>query len=148
MNDLKIAAQIGAALSLFVQMSGKTMTDEQALSVSSMHEKWRAGRVFKADDVSVIVRHNDNLYRIVSAHTAQAHYPPDAVGVLALYRPIVQGHTGTSDDPIPYVYGMDVTAGLHYSYNGEVWTASRNMAPCVWPPAEGNEWVREEAQRP
>ena len=143
MSDLrKIYAELHNAMGLFVQMSGKAMTDEQALSVSTMHEEWKAGRVFEADDVNMVVRYKDRLYRIVSAHTAQAHYPPNGEGLLALYRPIVQGHSGTEADPIPYVYGMDVTAGLHYSYNGEVWIASKDMAPCVWPPAIGNEWKR------
>ena len=143
MNDLrKIYAELHNALILFVQKNGKAMTDEEALSVSTMHEAWRAGRVFKAEDVNMVVQYKGKLYRIVSAHTAQAHYPPDGEGLLALYRPIVQGHDGTADDPIPFVYGMDVTAGLYYSYNGETWIASKNMAPCVWPPDVGNEWTK------
>lgn len=143
MNDLrKIFAELHNALKLFVQMNGKAMTDAQALSVSTMHETWKAGRVFEAEDVGSVVRYGDKLYRIVSAHTAYAHYPPDGEGLLALYRPIVIGHTGDEGDPIPFVYGMDVTAGLHYSYESYVWIASKDMMPCVWPPSEGNEWER------
>lgn len=141
MSDMrKIYAELHNALSMFVAMNGKTMTDEQALSVSTMHEEWKAGRVFATEDVNKIVRYDGNLYRIVSAHTAQAHYPPDGEGLLALYRPIVIGHSGTQADPIPYTYGMDVTAGAYYSYNGSVWLAQKDMKPCVWPPADGNEW--------
>ena len=143
MNDLrKIYAELHNALELFVQMNGKAMTDEQAISVSTMHEAWAAGRVFKAEDVGMVVRYKDKLYRIVGAHTAQAHFPPDGEGLLALYRPIVMGHSGTEADPIPYIYGMDVAAGAYYSYQGEVWIAAKDMMPCVWNPAEGNEWTK------
>lgn len=128
------------ALRLFVAMNGQGMSDKQALSVSSLHDKWEAGTEFKTEDVNKVVKHNGKLYRIVSAHTAQAHYPPDGEGVLALYRPIDVEHTGTLEDPIPFVYGMDVTAGLHYYHEGNIWKAKITMAPCVWNPAAGNEW--------
>lgn len=141
MTDMrKIYAEMHNALKLFVRMNGKAMTDEEALSVSGMHEEWKAGRVYAAEDVKLVVSYNGNLYRIASAHTAQAHYPPDGPGLLALYRPIVVGHEGTEADPIPYTYGMDVSAGLYYSYNDKVWIAQKDMKPCVWPPAESNEW--------
>ena len=142
MDMRKIYAELHNALSMFVAMNGKSMTDEQALSVGTMHEEWKAGRVFEVDDVDMVVKYKDHLYRIVSAHTALAHYPPDGEGLLALYRPIVQGHAGTEADPIPFVYGMDVEAGKYYGYNGENWIASKDMKPCVWPPAEGNEWTK------
>lgn len=141
MSDMrKIFAELHNALGLFVKYGSAKMTDEEALSVSTMHEVWKAGRVFEAEDVNTVVQHKDKLYRIVSAHTALAHYPPDGEGLLALYRPIVMDHAGTADDPIPFVYGMDVTAGNYYSYSGATWIASKDMAPCVWPPSEGNEW--------
>lgn len=133
-------AELHNALRLFVAMNGSKMTDEQALSVSSMHDKWVAGTVYTAEDVNKVVKHEGGLYRIVSAHTAQAHYPPNGEGLLALYRPIVIGHAGTKEDPIPFTYGMDVTAGLYYSHANSLWLAKTTMAPCVWNPAEGNEW--------
>lgn len=141
MNDMrKIYAEMHNALKLFVKYNGWKMTDDEAISVSSMHEKWVAGRVFEADDVESVVSYKGKLYRIVSAHTAQAHFPPDGEGLFALYRPIVLGHEGTEDDPIPYTYGMDVSAGLYYTDKGSLWMAKKDMNPCVWPPAEGNEW--------
>lgn len=142
MNRRTEMAELRNALRLFVSANGAAMSDEQALSVSSLHDKWEAGIVYEDKDVNKVVKHKGKLYRIVSAHTAAAHYPPDAEGVLALYRPIDISHAGTLEDPIPFVYGMDVTGGLYYSYENAIWLAKINMAPCVWPPAEGNEWKR------
>lgn len=143
MDKRKEVAELRNALRLFVKANSKSMSDADALSVSSLHEKWAVGRVFEAGDVDKVVSHNGSLYRIVSAHTAQAHYAPGGEGLLALYRPVVIGHAGTLEDPIPYSYGMDVTGGLYYSYGGSVWIAKKNMAPCVWPPVSGNEWEQQ-----
>lgn len=78
--------------------------------------------------------YKDTLYNVAQDLTSSSVYPPDAEGVLALYRPIVPGHKGTLDDPIPWVYGMDCTAGLYYSYNGATYKALQTMAPCTWEP--------------
>lgn len=140
MNKLTEMTQLANAMRMFVIANSKAMTDSEALSVLGLHEKWEVGKVYKSEDVGKAVWWKGKLYRIVSAHTAQAHYPPDGEGLLALYRPIVIGHAGTAEDPIPYTYGMDVHTGLYYSHEGEVWIAKKDMMPCVWNPVEGNEW--------
>ena len=50
---------------------------------------------------------------MVSDHTTQADWTPDAVP--ALYTVIDVSHTGTQDDPIPAARGMEYVYGLHYS---------------------------------
>lgn len=142
MDMRKIYAELHNALRLFVALNGAKMTDEEAVSVSGLHDEWVSGKAYTADDVDKVVRYKDKLYRIVSAHTAQSHYPPDGEGLLALYRPIVLGYAGTTDDPIPFAYGMDVTAGQYYSYTNSVWLAKKDMKPCVWYPVDGNEWEK------
>lgn len=133
----KEMAELRNALRLFVASQAKTMTDAEALSVSGLHDTWADGTTYGADSV---VLHNGALYRVVQQVTAQAHQPPDAAGMLAIYRPINIENAGTAADPIAYTYGMDVTAGLIYTYNGGAWKALKDMMPCVWPPAAGNEW--------
>ena len=135
MSNISREAQIYNALRAFV--SSTTMPDETALSMPDLHDKWSPGVAYAADKV---LRHNGGLYRVVTPHTSQAHQPPDAEGMLAIYRPVVQESTGTKEDPIPYLYGMDVHTGLYYVYQGALWRAKVDMLPCVWPPAEGNEW--------
>ena len=140
MDKRKEMAGLRNALRLFVKANSHTMTDDEALSVASLHDDWLPNHSYTTDDVDKVVRYKEGLYRIVSAHTSAAHYPPDGEGLLALYRPIVVGHNGTLEDPIPYLYGMDVYAGLVYTYSGGTWIAVKDMVPCVWPPAPGNEW--------
>ena len=53
-----------------------TLTDEQAVSVSTLWPEWSAdGASYKADDV---VQHGGHLYRCEQAHTSQADWTPDA----------------------------------------------------------------------
>lgn len=137
MDKRKEMAQLRNALRLFVAANGTAMTDEEALSVSGLHDTWTAGATYAPDKV---LRHNGELYRVVQGVTAQAHQPPNGGGMLAIYRPVVLNASGTQGDPIPYSYGMDVTAGLYYRYNDGLWVAKKDMRPCVWAPADGNEW--------
>lgn len=53
-----------------------SVTDEQAISVSTLWPEWSAASVeYKVDDV---VRHADHLYRCEQAHTSQESWTPDA----------------------------------------------------------------------
>lgn len=53
-----------------------TLTDEQAISVSSLWPEWSVESVsYKVDDV---VRHADHLWRCEQAHTSQESWTPDA----------------------------------------------------------------------
>lgn len=53
-----------------------TMTDEQAISVSTLWPEWSAASVeYKVDDV---VQHADHLWRCEQAHTSQESWTPDA----------------------------------------------------------------------
>lgn len=86
-----------------------------------------------------IIEKDKQLYRVEQAVTPQAHQEPGGEGMLAVYRPIDQGHAGTEEDPIPWVYGMDCTAGLYYTYEGHKYRCVGDMKPCVWAP--GSEGV-------
>ena len=78
--------------------------------------------------------------------TAEAHQPPNGEGLLAVYRPLSadpetgETPTGTQDDPIPYIGGMDVEEGKYYSYNGKLYKANLTMPACVWPPDTAGLW--------
>ena len=90
-----------------------------------------------------IIEKDKQLYRVEQAVTPQAHQEPGGEGMLAVYRPIDQGHAGTEEDPIPWVYGMDCTAGLYYTYEGHKYRCVGDMKPCVWAPDCGIwQWER------
>lgn len=68
---------------------------------------------------------------------------PARRGMLAVYRPLVQGHAGTLKDPIPWASGMDVDEGKYYSFSGKTYLAKADMKPCVWPPGTSGLWQWE-----
>lgn len=103
--------------------------------------EWAAGAEYRKDTK---LYYKDTLYNVEQDLTSSEAYPPDAEGVLALYRPIVPGHAGTQDDPIPWIYGMDCAEGLYYLHNGTIYKARQSMVPCTWEPgAAGTETIWE-----
>ena len=74
---------------------------------------------------------------------ALENQPPDAEGMLAVYRPISEAHAGTQEDPIPWVYGMDCHTGLYYSHNALMYLCKADMIPCVWEPGTAGLWQWE-----
>ena len=93
---------------------------------------------------NTVLRDGSTLYRVVQAGGVipQEHQPPHGEGMLAVYRPIDEGHAGTLEDPIPWVYGMDCHAGTYFSYNGHIYLVAEggDMIPCVWPPDTAGLW--------
>ena len=83
--------------------------------------------------------------------TAIEDQPPDAAGMLAVYRPLsVDLETGDEPDgsrehPYAFLYGMDVKNGSYYSYEGKLWLARADMPACVWTPGTEGLWQWEEA---
>lgn len=131
------AKQMRKALQLFAQ----TLTDEnQMIEIASIYPIWKAGHTYIAGDViqyGEAADDNVQLYSVVQDHTSQAHQPPDAPGMLAIYRPIVKSHSGTIDDPIPWIYGMDCYNGKYYTYNEHEYLCKSDMPACVWAPDSG-----------
>ena len=115
--------------------------DETALALSPVCPEWAAGTHYEAGE---IVNHEGQAYRVVQPVDSLEHQPPGAEGMLAIYRPLNTENTGTVDDPIPYVYGMDVYNGKYYSFNGKTYLAKSDMTPCVWDPGTPGLWQWEE----
>lgn len=116
--------------------------DATALVVAPLCPDWAAGATYQAGEV---VNHDGQAFRVIQAVTALENQPPGAEGMLAIYRPLDEKeHTGRLDDPIPYVHGMDVSAGFFYSFEGKTYLANANMKPCVWDPGTEGLWQWEE----
>lgn len=135
----------------FARAMARTMTtisDADALTMPDILPTWQscldAGEQIPP---GVCVMHNGQCYRQVqsAAVTPQAHQPPDAAGMLAVYRPIERQHAGTRADPIPWVSGMDCYESKYYSYNGHIYRVADGgtMKPCVWYPGMPDVWQWE-----
>lgn len=123
--------------------SATTITDTQALDMPDMFPTWEQvledGVQIPADR---IISKDGQLYHVEQAVTPLENQPPDAEGMLAIYRPINPEHAGTEDDPIPFVYGMDCYAGKYYSHEGQTYKVADggSMIPCTWPPDTPGLW--------
>jgi hypothetical protein len=109
----------------------------------TLYDGWAAGATYAK---GTLLTWNGRLYRVEQESvTSQEHQPPDAEGMLAVYRPIDDQHAGTAEDPIPWVYGMDCRADRYYSYAGASYLCKADMLPCVWPPDTQGLWQWEAA---
>lgn len=144
-NNAKLSGQLSAAAKLYVQ-AATDVSDETALEMPDLFKTWEevleAGKTVAENS---IINDGGTLYRVVAEGGVlpQEHQPPHGEGMLAVYRPIDTAHTGTLEDPIPWVYGMDCTEGLYYSYNATVYLCKANMTPCVWAPGTAGLWQWE-----
>lgn len=127
----------------FMRAMAKTATnipDAVALSIPYILPTWQefldSGREIPS---GVCLMHEHQCYRQAQSAPIkpEAQRPPGSPGMSAVYRPIVSGHAGTLDDPIPWVYEMDCEAGKYYSHKGKIYLCTGDMAPCVWEPGGG-----------
>ena len=105
------------------------LTDEQAVKAPRLYPTWAAGLAVKAGD-RLYYSGTDRLYKVVSDHTTQADWTPDAVP--ALYTVIDVAHSGTQDDPIPYNGNMALTEGLYYTQGGVTYLCNRSTGQPVY----------------
>ena len=144
-NNAKLSGQLSAAAKLYVQ-AATDVPDETALEMPDLFKTWEevleAGKTVAENS---IINDGGTLYRVVAEGGVlpQEHQPPHGEGMLAVYRPIDTEYAGTMEDPIPWVYGMDCTEGLYYSYNATVYLCKANMTPCVWAPGTAGLWQWE-----
>ena len=139
-QNAKLSGQLSAAARLYVQ-AATDVPDETALEMLDLFKTWAevldAGKELPKD---TIINDGGQLYRVVQAVTPQKHQPPHGEGMLAIYRPIDEEHTGAQDDPIPWVYGMDCEQGKYYAYGGKTYLCNLTMPACVWAPGTPGMW--------
>lgn len=103
MNKLQVAEQFRKAL----QMFAASLTDEKAMEVATVFDKWEAGKVYS---VGEFVTYGENsvgdpqLYKVVQAHTSQTEWTPDiaaslftAIGLDENGYPVWSQPTGAHD---------------------------------------------------
>lgn len=128
-----------------VQTASFTAAEFSLLAKAELFPVWTAGETYPQGRR---IQHEGIVYEVVAANgvTAEAHQPPNGEGLLAVYRPLStdpstgETPTGTQDDPIPYLDGMDVVKDKYYSYNGKLYKANLTMPACVWPPDTAGLW--------
>ena len=111
----------------------ESATDEQALQAVGVYPAWRDGVAYAEGER---VRHNGELYRVLTAHEAQGAWTPDAAP--SLFALVLTADDGTAlpwhqpDSTNAYAKGDRVT------HNGSTWESMTDGN--VWEPgAPGTE---------
>lgn len=147
------AAQMQANSFISARMRANTLqtaafsaSEFAVMAKAHVFESWQAGQTYNA---GYRLEHEGVVYEVVQEVTAQEHQPPNAEGMLAVYRPLsVDAETGeepdgTKDHPFEFIYGMNVHKGEYFTYEGRLWLATNNMLPCTWIPGTSGAWWEE-----
>lgn len=104
-----------------------SVTDEQALKASALYPKWKVGIAYQKDER---VLYNDILYKVLTGHTSQADWAPDAAPSLFAKVLIPDKNVipewEQPESTNPYGKGNKVT------HNGKTWRST--IDGNVWEP--------------
>lgn len=123
-----------------VETAEFTPAEMISIGKAGFFDEWEAGVAYQSGKR---LTHEGSVYVVIQEVLSQAHQPPSAPGMLAIYRPVEVSASGTIEDPIPYQYGMDVHNGKYYRYEGHNYLAKADMTPCVWAPGTPDLWQWE-----
>ena len=130
-----------------VQTAAFSAPEFATFAKAGLFDDWTPGKTYAQ---GYRLAHKGVVYEVIQEVTAQEHQAPDAEGMLAVYRPLSNAEgevpAGTVEDPIPFIYGMDVKAALYYSYSGMIYLAKADMPACVWTPDTAGLWQWEAVQ--
>ena len=134
--ELEGASTLDEIVSLQEQISKATrkinrigLTDKEALSVKEFYPHWE-DFIGKTLEMGFVVLHNDNLYRSRQTHTAQSDWYP-SLSTASLYEVVEVEHTGTKEDPIPYVVPMEIFEDKYYTEEGKVYRCTRDSGTAL-----------------
>ena len=109
-----------ADLVAFLKAARLTADDNTALTGMELYPVWAVGISVAKDSR---YQFNGKLYKCIQAHTTQADWTPDITP--ALWTVIDVTHTGTIDDPIPAVAGMEYVYGKYYIEGETIYICKR-----------------------
>ena len=96
------------------------LTDGEALKVKDMYPEW-SDLIGQQVNVDFKFVYKNVLYKVLQQHTLQEQWIP-GIDTAALYTVISanaqEEHTGTKEDPIPYVQNMILEKGKYYTQDG------------------------------
>ena len=107
--------------------AGNALTDAQALSCKYIYQQW-TNLIGTTATPGKRFLHGDTLFKVrrdAAAHTFSREWEP-GVTTASLYEVINEEHSGTLDDPIPFVQPMEIYKGKYYSQFGKVYLGTRD----------------------
>jgi hypothetical protein len=109
------------------QINTISVDDQTALRMREFYPEWESGKEYAA---GYKVQYGGQLYKVITAHTSQADWTPDAVA--SLYTRIDETHDGTKYDPIPYSGNMALEEGKYYTEGGVLYLCTRDTVNPVY----------------
>lgn len=109
------------------QINTISVDDQTALRMREFYPEWESGKEYAA---GYKVQYGGQLYKVITAHTSQADWTPDAVA--SLYTRIDETHDGTKYDPIPYSGNMALEEGKYYTENDVLYLCTRDTVNPVY----------------
>lgn len=98
------------------------ISDEDALKLKNIYPEWEVGLSVKVGEK---YRYNNELWKVLQAHTTQADWYP-SLTTASLWARINETNEGTIDDPIPYAPPMEIFNGKYYIQNGVTYKCTRD----------------------
>lgn len=118
--------QIDVMRLMSMTINTMSLTDQQALSVKSLYPNWEEF-IGTTVQVDTKIQYESKLYKVVQEHLVQNQLPP-SIDTASLYTEIVEDHSGTIDDPIPYPQdgNMIIYKDKYYIEDGIIYKCIRN----------------------
>lgn len=120
--------QVDRAISLMMlpkmKEEFKTLDDQEALQVMALADTWyeMIGQQVKTGDR---LFYDNKLWKVKQDHTVQEEWKP-GLDTASLYEVIDIEHSGTLEDPIPYIPPMEIFVDKYYSQDGSIYKCTRN----------------------
>lgn len=117
-----------------IERAMQSIDGQDALDAVGLYPAWETlcEKSFVAEQTGFKFSHEGVLYKTRQPwYTFVSNYVP-GVRTESLFERIVETHTGTLDDPIPYDGNMALTAGLYYVQDGVVYRCIRDTGNPVY----------------
>lgn len=117
-----------------IERAMQSIDGKDALVAVGLYPAWAelCEKSFVAEQTGFKFSHSGILYKTRQpGYTFVSHYVP-SVGTESLFERIVETHTGTLDDPMPYDGNMALTAGLYYVQDSVVYRCIRDTGNPVY----------------
>lgn len=120
-----------AAMRKQAEINASRNTDEQALEVAALYLDWKD--VAEGDTLAVGERYNyqDVLYKVLTEHQKQSAWPPNTA--VSVFEPIPKpDESGTVDNPVTWIEGMEAKEGKYYISNGIKYLCIESSGIGLW----------------
>lgn len=125
-------SEIIKSLKALVEPQIASLSDEDADKVMAIFPTW-VSKIGQQLNVGDRVYYDSCLFKVIQAHTAQLEWAPDvATSLFTNVTSDLKNQSGTIDNPIEWMSGMECFAGKYYFENGYVYICTRDSGTALY----------------